>query len=57
MSDFKAKMHQIVCQLGLCPRRRVVYILYTYTFCVIGPWPPYYKIVPRPMPVLTITSG
>jgi len=22
MSDFKAKMHQIVCQLGLCPRPR-----------------------------------
>jgi len=22
MSDFKAKMHQIVCRLGLCPRPR-----------------------------------
>ena len=22
MSDFKAKMHQIVCRLGLCPRLR-----------------------------------
>jgi len=52
MSDFKAKMHQIVCWLGLHPRPHyIVYILYTYIFCVlvIGPWPPYYKIVPRPM--------
>jgi len=22
VSDFKAKMHQIVCRLGLCPRLR-----------------------------------
>ena len=29
---------------------RIVYILYTYIFCVIGPWPPpYYKILPQPM--------
>jgi len=28
----------------------IVYILYTYICCVIGP-PPYYKIVPRPMKV------
>jgi len=34
MSDFKAKMHQIVCRLGSAPDPE-----YTYIFCVIGPWP------------------
>jgi len=35
MSDFKAKMHQIVCQLGLCPRPRVysVHFVYLYVLC------------------------
>ena len=51
MSDFKAKMHQIVCRLGLRPDPEyIVYISYTYMFCVIGLWSPYYKIVPQPMP-------
>jgi len=27
----------------------IVYILYTYIFCIIGSWHPYYKIVLRPM--------
>jgi len=32
MSDFKAKMHQIVCRLGLRPRPHVysVYFVYLY---------------------------
>jgi len=41
MSDFKAKMHQIVCRLGLRPRPRVysVYLVYLHILCN-GPWPP-----------------
>jgi len=35
MSDFKAKMHQIVCRLRLYPRPRVysVYFVYLYILC------------------------
>ena len=45
MADFKTKMHQIVCQLGLRPDpTHIVYISYIYTFCS-WPLPPYYKIV------------
>ena len=35
MSDFKAKMHQIVCRLGLCPRPRIysVHFVYLYVLC------------------------
>jgi len=36
MSHFKAKMHQIVCRLGLCPRPRVFRV---FTYFAIGPWP------------------
>jgi len=50
MSDFKAKMHQFVCPLGLRPRPGVysVHFVYLYVLCN---WPlaPCYKIVPRPM--------
>ena len=51
MSDFKAKMHQIICRWGSAPDPAyILYILYTYMFCVIGPClPPHYKSVPRPM--------
>ena len=51
MSDFKAKMHQIVCRLGLCPRPRVysVHFVYLYVLCNWSCPPPCYKIVPRPM--------
>jgi len=38
MSDFKAKMHQIVSWPGLRPDPAyIVYISYTYIFCVIAP--------------------
>ena len=52
MSDFKAKMHQIICWLGLQPRPRVysVYLVYLYILCNGLP-PTYYKIVPQPTQV------
>ena len=50
MSDFKAKMQQIVCRMGLCPRPRVYTVYFVYLY-VLYNWPmlPYYKIVPWPM--------
>ena len=35
ISDFKAKMHQIVCQLGLSPRLHIysVHFVYLYVLC------------------------
>jgi len=51
MSDFKAKIYQIVCWLGLCPRSRVysVYLVYLYVLCNGPCSSPHYEIVPRPL--------
>jgi len=57
MPDFKAKMHQIFCRLGsAADPAYIVHILYTYIFCVIGPYPPTTKsYVPHPMHTHTHT--
>jgi len=46
MSDFKAKMHQIVCRLGLCPRSRVYSVYLVYFYILQLALAPHYKIVP-----------
>jgi len=54
MSDFKAKMHQIVSRLWLRPRPCVYNVYYVYLYILCN-WPsPCYKIVPRPMTIAVL---
>jgi len=51
MSHFKAKMHQIVSQLGLCPIPHLYSVYFTYLYILLLALARYYKIVSRPMDI------